>query len=107
MESFAAVVRTLLVRIRALQAGRSGSQPPSASNVAADPEASRYRVAPTTWGVEGTGKEPRPAGRQPPASTSAASDPAADRSTPLYGGSRRPLQLRAHRLPTPRGLPVT
>ena len=97
MESFAAVVRTLLTRIRAIQASHSSGQwPPSASAVATT--GAVYRVRPTTWGVE-------EAGGSAHASDSEPSDRSVrDASASTYAGARRRLRLTVYGLPEPRGL---
>ncbi len=97
MQSFTAVVRTLLVRIRALQASRSGNPwPPPA--VAGGDEL-LYRVAPTMWGADTAAVG---AGVEGTAGT------AARRPAPTRARRRcRRLELTAYGLPVPRGLPAT
>lgn len=99
MESFAAVVRTLLSRIRAIQDSNSGQWPPSAAATVSS--GAIYRVRPTTWGVENAGGSPREAASEP----SGRSARSASAST--YTGTRRRLELTVYGLPVPRGLPST
>ncbi len=96
MENFAAVVRSLLVRIRAYQASRAETRPSSA---AAEVSGLRYRVAPTMWGVGGAGGD----GDRIEAAGAVARPlaPATARRR------RRPLELTVYGLPVPRGLPAT
>ncbi len=94
MESFAAVVRTLLERIRAVQSRRSEDWPPSA---AATASTSLYRVAPTAWGV---------ASSDP--TVPAAPMPAQDASRrDVMPRRRQSLEISVFGLPVPRGLPAT
>ncbi len=107
MKNFAAVTRSLLARIRAYQASRSGSPRPPAA--AASGDALIYRVAPTTWGVGSAGDERN--GIEPVAGAMACCagpSPGKSRSEPPT--VRRPrlsLELTAYGLPVPRGLPAT
>ncbi len=95
MQSFTAVVRTLLVRIRALKASRSGNPwPPPAAAGGDEP---LYRVAPTMWGAAAAAAG---AGVEGPA-VAAVRRPAPTRAR------RRRLELTAYGLPVPRGLPAT
>jgi len=100
MESFAAVVRTLLHRIRAIQDRHDPGPRPAAVN---DRAVGRiYRVRPTTWGVAAP-ETPRPA-RPAPASPAAARTPGEEAGR---GRARRGLELTVYGLPVPRGLPST
>lgn len=90
MESFAAVVRTLLDRIRAIQDATPLPEPPAA------PRRSLYRVEPATWGVVDhhgpRAGRPAPADRAPRPAERAEAD------------ARRGLELTVYGLPAPRGL---
>ncbi len=98
MDSFAAVIRTLLVRIRALQSSRPGNPwPPSA---AAGLDLSLYRVTPTAWGVE-------PAGALPAAAPAPGGLEIIACCKPPGKRRRRRLEIPIFRLPVPRGLPAT
>ncbi len=99
MESFATVVRSLLVRIRAFQASRSGNPWPPSAVVGGD--APIYRVAPSMWGLRGAGAK---TGDEVIAGTAAS--PSARPATRRHA-SRRPLELTVYGLPVPRGLPAT
>ena len=95
MESFAAVVRTLLHRIRAIQ--DSHPWPPSAAAIHDRAPGSIYQVRPTAWGVdtpEASGRERRTPVREP-----AGVEP--------RSAARRGLELTVYGLPVPRGLPST
>ena len=94
MESFAAVVRTLLHRIRAIQATHRlpGEWPPSAAAMSDRPHGRLYRVRPTAWGVD--------------ASESTGAVRAAQHQEPR-SAARRGLELTVYGLPVPRGLPST
>ncbi len=99
MKNFASVLRSLLVRIRAFEASRSGSPwPPSA---ATGGESSLYRVAPTAWGVQ-------PAS-VPETEPTAAATPGAERvaARRVPARKRRHLEIPVFSLPVPRGLPAT
>lgn len=62
MESFEAVLSTILERIRAHQASGTGSRrsaiPPSIRGVGYQP----YRSTPTTWGVQASAESDSPGG---------------------------------------------
>ncbi len=94
--TFNHVIRTLLVRIRALQSSRSKAPWPPTATAA---EAPVYRVAPTAWGV----------GPVSPAATRAPRSPesAAVRTALPRQRRRRCLEIPIFRLPVPRGLPAT
>ena len=111
MENFAAVIRTLLARIRTAEAAKSRRNPPPTAPAVIDSKAhSRYRAATTTWGVvdaevESTTADspiepeskPSIAGSLPPASET-------------YSASRRThrsIELTVYPMPVPRGLPST
>lgn len=90
MQSFADVLRSLLVRIRALEASTPATPSPSDARAL-------YRVAPTTWGV-----------------APADSLPAIPETSDVIAGNatraprrRRRLEIPIFRLPVPRGLPAT
>ena len=95
MESFAALVRILLHRIRAIQDshGLPGEWPPSAAALSDRACGRIYRVRPTTWGVASS-----------ESSDSAAPNP---RREPRRDSARRGLALTVYGLPVPRGLPST
>ncbi len=98
MDNFAAVVSSLLARIRALHTSRPGNpRPPSAAAV---DYSSLYRVAPTAWGLDPSGGAPD--GELPAATSTAAPTPTAPAPKP-----RRRLETAVFGLPVPRGLPVT
>ncbi len=91
MENFAAVVRSLLARIRALQTSGPGDPRP----LSAVEYSPLYQVAPTAWGVEAPGDASD--------ATASATPPA---TTPKPRRRRR-LEDAVFGLPVPRGLPVT
>ncbi len=102
MESFAAIVHTLLARIRVIQNRRDRREwPPSGS--AGATSTTRYRVAPTAWGVD---PEESPSAGSPRGSETgqARPVPAGSGSTPR--SATRRLELTAYGLPVPRGLPA-
>ena len=101
MKSFAAVIRSLLVRVRALEVRRPGDPWSPSATADGGPRCAPatggiYRVPPTAWGV------------------SAACDPGPDRApaAPRTGRRaamspsrhRRRLDLSVYGLPVPRGL---
>ncbi len=88
--TFADVIRSLLVRIRALETRRPEAPRP--------PSRSIYRVAPTTWGVAPPSVAPAD-----PAATGAP-DATARRTA---ARKCRRLEMPIFRLPVPRGLPAT
>ncbi len=93
--TFATIIRTLLVRIRAFEASKSGNLwPPSAAT-----GGELYRVAPTTWGV-------KPAGDTANESTPSAAGAMRRDQTPASTRRRR-LEIPIFRLPVPRGLPAS
>ena len=96
--TFASILRTLLVRIRALESSRSRRPwPPSTDGAAGG---SLYRVAPTAWGVAAPSVVP-----EIPATTG---EPViASHATPPTRRSQRRLEIPVFRLPVPRGLPAT
>ncbi len=100
MESFAAVVRSLLARIRALETSPTSSQwPPSAAAASASPV---YQVEPTAWGVDRDAESlagARSAAAAPGVTTATADAPAAK--------PRRLFEISPFGLPVPRGLPAT
>ncbi len=94
--TFNHVIRTLLVRIRALQSSRSKAPwPPTAAAV----ESPLYRVAPTAWGVGPVSSAATQAPRSP--------EIAAARTASPRRRHRRRLEIPIFRLPVPRGLPAT
>ena len=95
MDNFAAVIRSLLARIRALETSPPGSP---RSPVAASDESSRYRVPLTMWGVA-------PLDDTPPSEPSDTTTSTRTISTPAR--RRRQLEVPVFRLPVPRGLPAT
>lgn len=104
MESFDAVLRTLLARIRALDAARAQALRTSAS---ADATRPRYRVAPTRWGA--LDAEPSPDVRsllRPPAKRGTGGGGPTGGAAAVAGDLRgRHFRLpEASGLPAPRGL---
>ena len=89
--TFSRIIRSLLVRIRALESSRPRTWPPTAGA-----ESSLYRVAPTAWGVDPVSAVPAP--RAPETTV---------RSAPPRRRRRQRLEIPIFRLPAPRGLPVT
>lgn len=116
MESFATVVRSLVRRIRALQAAYTADpSPPSATAVAG--RSHLYKVRPTSWGLDEevlppTSSTPdcptsdRPAAAIVPedGELPASTTPIVERRT---GSTRWRLELAAHGLPQARGLLTT
>ena len=108
MESFAAVIRSLLVRIRAIQAAQAnrhpGSCPPPATTGG---QTFLYRVAPASWGVEPSAAADHRTDE--PSNTGSPLGHASRRATPssIRRRRRRRLDLTAYGLPVPRGLPAT
>ncbi len=115
--TFATVIRTLLVRIRALQSSRPGNPWPPSATAGADSYGPRqrrasgtmvrqrranllYRVTPTAWGID-------PAGNLPEDASQSDGRELAARSTPPRRRRRRRLEIPIFRLPVPRGLPAT
>ncbi|MEM7353846.1 MAG: hypothetical protein AAF657_23805 [Acidobacteriota bacterium] len=100
MENFAAVLRTLLARIRAFEAARAGRDwPPSGD--AATAHDTLYRVPATSWGLsELDSAEPASTTDRMKTAEGAPSEPG-DRV------NRRGLELTVYGLPVPRGLPST
>lgn len=110
MENFATVVRTLVARIRAFEASRSGRNwPPTASaTVDSSPVVGRdsaaYRVTPTAWGIASGGEADR---RSPTDRSSNPGSPGCRSSDSQDRSARRRLELTVFELPVPRGLPST
>ncbi len=96
MENFAAIVRSLLTRIRSLPtSGPRDPKPPVAPAVECPP---LYRVAPTAWGVDPDGNVY--IDKIPAAATIA-------RAAMPRRRRRRRLETAVFSLPVPRGLPAT
>ncbi len=108
MESFAAVVRALLTRIRAFEASRPRPPlPTSTSDAEAPCNSSRYRVPPTQWGLEGAGEELATGSETRPDGATALSSAEPSNATPGRGKAHRSLSLTTYAMPVPRGLPTT
>ncbi len=94
--SFADIIRSLLVRIRAHEISKSHKHWPPSATAGGD----LYRVVPTAWGVEPAEKLPEEVDAPP------MNAPRPRRRLPAPA-RRRALRIPVFRMPVPRGLPAT